>query len=191
MCTRPLFGCFVVLGVVACRRSAAPPSLVEGQGQIAVVHTFKNGLAGTLANDAVKLRIIADSAAIRDSVLVVEYSAPNGNPAARDVRLEAEHTSWSEGTALRFEARPEHASRISVSFVDRNGVAYTAWKNLRGGMWQTVRVGFDEIRPNPYFQPPGAKLGSRIDVSEVKWMAFAPQDSEAGRLEIRRVELVK
>jgi len=49
-----------------------------------------------------------------------------------------------------------------------------------------VRIPFAEIRPNPYFQPPGAKTGTPLDVSDVKWIAFAPQDQAPGRLAIGR-----
>ena len=70
--------------------------------------------------------------------------------------------------------------RISVSFVDRNRVAYTSWSELRAGEWQPVRIDFAQLKPNPYFQPPGAKSGTPLDVSEVKAIGFAPQDSGAG-----------
>ncbi len=71
-----------------------------------------------------------------------------------------------------------------MSFLDRNRVAYTAWRDLNGGEWQTVQIAFDDIRPNPYFQPPGATLGAPIDVSDVSWIAFAPQDRTAGQFAI-------
>jgi hypothetical protein len=80
---------------------------------------------------------------------------------------------------------------LSVSFLDRNRVAYTTWLELQGGTWQPVRVSFDEIRPNPYFQPPDARTGTRIDVSEVKGIAFAPRDGAAGRLAISTIVLLK
>ena len=76
--------------------------------------------------------------------------------------------------------------RLSVSFLDRNRIAYTAWTELKGGAWQLVRIPFDEIRPNPYFQPPDAKTGASLDVSAVGSIAFAPHDQTAGRLAIGR-----
>src|SRR5262245_31070717 len=66
-------------------------------------------------------------------------------------------------------------------------VAYTAWTELRGGVWQLVRIPFDEIRPNPFFQPPDAKTGAPLDVSDVKGIAFAPLDRTSGRLAIGRL----
>ena len=119
-------------------------------------------------------------------MLLVEYPAPTGNPAARDVRCDAEDQNWTAGRAISFEVKPANPLRLSVSFLDRNGVAYTAWTNLQGGVWQVVRIPFAEIRPNPYFQPPGAKTGAPLDVSDVKWIAFAPQDQAPGRLAIGR-----
>jgi hypothetical protein len=78
------------------------------------------------------------------------------------------------------------ALRLSVSFFDRNRVVYTSWADLKEGVWQPVRIAFDDLKPNPYFQPPGAKLGGPIDVSDVGWIAFAPQDRTSGRLAVAR-----
>jgi hypothetical protein len=85
---------------------------------------------------------------------------------------------------------PAAAIRLSVSFVDRNGVVDTSWTHLESGVWQTVRIEFAAIRPNPYFQPPSAKVGAPLDLTEVKVLAFAPQDSRAGRLAIAQITLV-
>lgn len=74
--------------------------------------------------------------------------------------------------------------KLSLSFIDRNRVAYTAWRELKGGVWQLVRIPFDEIRPNPFFQPPDAKTGAPLDVSQVKGIAFAPHDQTSGALAI-------
>ena len=53
------------------------------------------------------------------------------------------------GRRLHSRSKPDHPLRLSLSFIDRNGVAYTAWKDLKGGEWQAVRIPIDEIRPNP------------------------------------------
>jgi hypothetical protein len=87
---------------------------------------------------------------------------------------------------LSFWVNPEHAIKFSVSFFDRNRVVYTNWTELQAAVWQPVRVSFDQIRPNPYFQPPDAKSGAPIDVSDVKGIAFAPQDPKSGRLSISK-----
>ena len=81
--------------------------------------------------------------------------------------------------------------RLSVSFVDRNRVAYTARVDLKGAGWQLIRIPFDEIRPNPFFQFPDAKTGAALDISDVKFIAFAPQDKAAGRLAIGRFVVSK
>ena len=52
--------------------------------------------------------------------------------------------------------KADSALRLSVSFLDQNGVAYTAWADVVPGDWRTVELPFEQIRPNPYFQPPGA-----------------------------------
>jgi carbohydrate binding protein with CBM11 domain len=150
-----------------------------------VVRSYADGLPGVRsANPEMKLSVVRDSAVSDGPVLLVDYPAPTGNPAARDVWCEAEHIDWTAGHALAFQAKPEHAMRISVSFMDRNRVAYTSWSELRAGEWQTVRIAFEQIKPNPYFQPPGSKTGAPLDVSEVKAIGFAPQDSGAGRIAI-------
>jgi hypothetical protein len=55
-------------------------------------------------------------------------------------------------------------------------VLLVEYQDLQGGVWQTVRISFAEIRPNPYFQPPDAKTGAPLDVSQVTRIGFAPQD---------------
>jgi Carbohydrate binding domain (family 11) len=121
----------------------------------------------------------------------VEYPIPTADPAGRDVRCAAENRDWTGGRAISFQIRPAHAMRLSVSFVDRNLVAYTAWTDLKAGVSQLIRIPFDEIRPNPFFQPPGAKTGAPLDVSDVKGIAFAPQDPTSGRLAIGRFVVSK
>jgi len=156
-----------------------------------VIRSYADGLAGVRsANPQVKLSVARDPAVSDGAVLLVEYPAASGNPAARDVWCEAEHVDWTAGRAIAFQARAEHAMRISVSFMDRNRVAYTSWSELPAGEWQTVRVAFEQIKPNPYFQPPGAKTGAPLDVSEVKAIGFAPQDPGAGRIAISRFVVV-
>jgi Carbohydrate binding domain (family 11) len=107
------------------------------------------------------------------------------------VQCDAENQDWTAGRAISFQIKPAHAVRLSVSFLDRNLVAYTNWMELTGGTWQRVRIPFSEIRPNPYFQPPGAKTGAPLDVSEVKGIAFAPHDQTSGRLAVTQFVVLK
>ncbi|HEU4692572.1 MAG TPA: carbohydrate binding domain-containing protein [Vicinamibacterales bacterium] len=157
-----------------------------------VIHSFGNGLAGVrAANPDVHLSVGRDSSGPDEPVLQVEYPAPTGNPAGRDVQCEAENRNWSSGRAVSFQVKPAHALRLSVSFIDRNRVVYTSWAELKEGVWQTVRFAFADMKPNPYFQPPDAKQGSAIDVSDVAFIAFAPQDQTSGRLAISRFVVEK
>ena len=152
-----------------------------------IVHDFSDELTGVrAANPEVHLRVGRDRSVDGERVLLVDYPGPTKDPAGRDVRCAARNQDWTGGRAISFQAKPAHAMRLSVSFVDRNGVVYTAWTNLTAGVWQTVRIPFDEIRPNPFFQPPGAKTGAALDVSDVKFVAFAPQDEMPGQLAIGR-----
>jgi hypothetical protein len=119
-------------------------------------------------------------------------SNTRSRPAIRPDAMSAallRNQNWTAGNAIAFVVNPDHPLRLSVSFIDRNGVVYTAWKDLDGGVWQPVRIPFDKIQPNPYFQPPGARTGAPIDVSEVRMVAFAPQDKTAGRLKISSLYL--
>jgi hypothetical protein len=166
--------------------SHAPPIMPQALS----IHSFRNGLAGAHANSSsVTLRVAADSSSEKEDVLLVDYPAPSGDPASRDVRLDAERTNWSAGKAISFRARPASAIRLTVSFIDRNGVVYTSWTNLQAGVWQPVRIELAAIRPNQYFQPPGAKMGAPLDVTEVKFLAFAPQDRQAGRIALAQIIL--
>jgi len=149
-----------------------------------VIHAFNAGLDGVIAaSSGVRLSVTRD-ASIDQPVLLVEYPPPTGDPAGRDLRCAVENQDWTSGKAIAFQVKPDHPLRLSVSFIDRNNVVYTAWNDLKGGEWQPLRIPFDTIQPNPYFQPPGAKTGAPLDVSEVRMIAFAPQDKTAGRLQI-------
>ncbi len=62
---------------------------------------------------------------------------------------------------------------------------------MKGGVWQSVRIRSTRCARTRYFQPPDAKTGSPIDVSDVKGIAFAPQDQTAGRLTIGKFVVSK
>lgn len=172
-------------------QSAVPPESVQEQ-PVADIRTYQSGLAGVhAANRRVQLSLARDQSVPGEAVLIVDYPVPTDDPAGRDVRCDAESHDWSGGRAIAFQIKPSHALRLSVSFLDRNNVVYTTWAELQGDVWQPVRIGFDDLRPNPYFQPPDAKRGSPLDVSDVKFIAFAPQDRTSGRLAISKFVVVK
>ena len=150
-----------------------------------VIQGYANGLAAIrAANPDVHLSLGQDGAVPGQRVLMVDYPAPSADPAGRDVRCNADATDWRAGRAIEFQVNPDHAIRLSVSFMDRNGVVYSERPDLEGGKWQRIRIAFDAIRPNPYFQPPNAITGRPLDVSDVKFIAFAPQDPAAGRVAV-------
>jgi hypothetical protein len=184
------------VGAAGCANSATQRAGSESDAteekSVVVIQAYKDGLSAIrAANPDVKLSVGRDPALADEPVLVVEYPARTDNPAGRDVWCDAENQDWTLGRTISFRAKPDHAVRLSVSFLDRNRVAYTTWTELQGGVWQTVRISFAEIRPNPYFQPPDAKTGTPIDVSEVMRIGFAPQDQAAGRLAISRFVVLK
>ena len=175
-----------MIGVVA-----ATSIVLQVIGSI-VIRQFDAQLTGVRANSAaVRLSVTQEPALGNEPVLVVEYPEPSANPAARDVQCLAEHTDWSSSRAIAFQVKSEQASRMSVSFLDRNHVVYTAYADLKGGEWQAVQIAFDSIKPNRFFQPPDAKTGSPIDVSDVKFIAFAPQDKVSGRLMVTSFRLLQ
>ena len=158
---------------------------------VVTIQDYRAGLSSVRhANPDVKVSLGRDPAMADEPVLTVDYPEPTKDPAGRDVQCDAQARDWTDGQAIAFQVRPDHALTLSVSFIDRNGVVYTARTDLKEG-WQPVRIAFDEIRPNQYFQPPGAKTGTRIDVSDVKFIAFAPQDTTSGRLTISRFVVVR
>lgn len=172
-------------------QSAVPPESVQEQ-PVAYIQTYQSGLAAVhAANRRVELSLARDQSVPDEAVLIVDYPVPTDDPAGRDVRCDAESRDWSGGRAIAFQIKPSQALRFSVSFLDRNNVAYTTWVELKGNVWQRVRIAFDDLRPSPYFQPPDAKRGSPLDVSDVKFIAFAPQDKTSGRLAIGRLVVVK
>ena len=164
----------------------------DASTQPVLIHGYKSDLAGVrAANPDVRLSVGRDPSRPDEPVLFVEYPGPTTEPGGRDVRCDAESHDWTGGRAISFQIKPSHDMRLSISFFDRNRVVFTAWTDLQADVWQSVRVAFDEIRPNPYFQPPDAKLGLAVDVSDVRFIAFAPQDPTSGRLAISKFIVVK
>ena len=156
------------------------------------VQDYAAGLAGVhAANPDLKLSVGHDSAVANDTVLFVDYPLPTDDPAGRDVNCDAQVRDWTSGSALAFRVKPDHAVKLSVSFLDRNRVAYTTWVELQANTWQPIRIPFATLRPNPYFQPPDAKIGAPIDVSEVTGIAFAPHDQTPGHLVTGRFLVVQ
>ena len=158
--------------------------------QSAVLQGFERGTDVVRARPAVTLRVVTDAEIPTERVLVVDYPPPGEDPASRDVWIDTEHRDWSKARAIEFEVRAAHPTRISVSFMDRNRVVYTTWSDLPHANWRTIRVVFDSIQPNRYFQPPDAIQGRKLDVSDMSGLALAPQDTTAGTLWIRKVLLV-
>jgi len=180
-----LLGMAGLLSCLLAWAQSTPPRKVAVAKRSIVVQDYREGLAGVRAeNPDVHLSLGRDSSIPDERVLLVEYPAPTKDPAGRDVHCAAEHQDWTSGRAISFQIKPAHAVKLSLSFIDRNHVAYTAWSELKGGAWQLVRIPFDEIRPNPFFQPPDAKTGAPLDVNEVKGIAFAPHDQISGGLAI-------
>lgn len=136
------------------------------------------------ANPELKLAFTQDPSLHSERVLLVTYPAQNADPAGRDVWCDAEVQDWSPGSGLAFQVKADKAIKLSVSFQDRNHVAYTTWIPLSGGEWQRVELKFSELEPNPYFQPPNAKSGAPLDVSLVKRLGFAPVDEDGGQLSV-------
>jgi len=170
---------------------AAASIVLQMVGSV-TIRQFDEQLTGVRANStSVTLSVTHDAALPNEAILVVQYPEPGANPAARDVQCVAEHTDWSASRGIAFQVKSEQASRMSVSFIDRNHVVYTAYVDLKGGEWQAVQIAFDSITPNRFFQPPDAKTGSPIDVSDVKFIAFAPQDKASGRLMVTSFNLAR
>ena len=172
-------------------RQPPPTGAAEVEDNVIAIQTYGQGLAGVRGPGAgVKLSVGREPARGDEPVLVVDYPPRSADPAARDVWCDAENRDWRTGNAIAFFVRASHARKMSVSFFDRNRVAYTHWLPLSGDGWQAVRVPFADIRPNPYWQHPDAKRDAPLDVSDVPGMAFAPQDEGAGQLIMSRIEVV-
>jgi hypothetical protein len=176
----------------ACAAPARPmPATTLPNKHMLVIHGFESGLAGVhAANANVKLSVERDPS-LSESVLIVDYPAPSDDPAARDVCCDAQNRDWTAGRAIALRIKPATALKLSVSFFDRNHVAYTTWADLKAGEWQPVRIELDAIRPNPYFQRADAKTGAPLDISEVSGIAFAPHDQLPGRLSISQLVVVE
>jgi hypothetical protein len=185
----------ILLGLVlGCGGSPSQPAARSAAKEVDMIaiHDFEQGLKGVQsASPEVKLRIVQDAELAGEPALQVDYPEANDNPAGRDVACDADERDWAAGRALSFRVKAEQPLKIAVSFLDRNKVVYTSWVTLQPGVWQPVRLPFAEMKPNPYFQPPDAKTGSPIDVSDVAFIAFAPQSPGMGRFTISRFRAVE
>src|SRR5262245_6940384 len=136
--------------LVACAAAFAATLPLPALGQskvddarqaVAVLQDFTAGMARVHArNPAIKLRIDDHPTIPNERMLVVDYPAASGDPAARDVWLDVDQRNWTQGRAITFQAKPDRPTRLSISFADRNHVAFTMWIDLRDTTWQTVRV---------------------------------------------------
>jgi hypothetical protein len=131
----------------------------------------------------------SDSELNGEAVLRVQYPEASGNPGARDVWCQTVRSDWSARNGIMFQVKPASTLRMSVSFRDGHGVAYTTWLNLEGGRWQRATIRFASLRPNPYFQPPGADTSKPLDVHAVRAIGLAPQTGAAGSFSIGRLTL--
>lgn len=185
---------FVALGCSSSAVSPPPSSAVPDAGDdtAIVIQDYAAGLAQVhVANSDVKLSIGSDPELSGGPVLSVQYPLATNDPAGRDVNCDAENQDWTAGNAVSFQIKPAQAVKISVSFLDRNHVAYTDYRELEGGAWQPVRITFADWPKNLYFQPKDAKLDQPMDVSEVTGIAFAPQVSTSGSLAVSKFVVVK
>ena len=186
------------LAAPSCSTRPVSPSATPSEGSLRgerdaiVVHDFTHGIVGVRrANPRLELRVTPDSGAGGEPVLTVDYPVATNDPAQRDVYFDVSNRNWSAGSAILLRIKSSEATRLSVSFMDRNHIVYTSWMDLFGGSWQTIRIPFSAIRPNPYFQPPDAKKGVPLDVSDVGTFGLAPQSPSSGRLTISRIVVVK
>jgi hypothetical protein len=172
----------LVLGALGCWRPKTIPeraSEVETRRPL-VVRSFAPTLTGIRTGRDVSVACTGDPERGGEGLLSVVYGAA-GDPADRDVWSDTQVRDWSGGRAINVAIRADPPLRLSISFFDANGVGYTAWAETQGGAWQTIRIPLDSIRPNPYFQPPSAKLGTPLDLRDVPAIGFAPQRQGAGR----------
>jgi hypothetical protein len=154
------FGLSIAVGadVARSQQQGVLPIDDSGGQAVIVVHSFTDGLAGVrVANADVRLSVGRDPSISDEPVLVVEYPGPTREPAGRDVQCAAENTNWTAGRALSFQVKPDQAVRLSVSFRDRNHVAYTAWTELTGGVWHASRFRSTRSAPIRSFNLPTRK----------------------------------
>jgi hypothetical protein len=182
--------------VLACARavplSVGYNAMNTSEGRLEeVLQDFSGATHCQSRNPAVALRVDVDPPSGGQRVLVVGFPPPSDDPAGRDVFCAVMQRDWSGGRAVTFQVKSAQAGRISVSFLDRNHVAYTWWADVPAEGWHTVDIPLDQVRPNPYFQPPGAKTGAPIDVSEVAGIGLAPQGKSGGQLMVGRIMLRK
>src|SRR5262249_7574057 len=105
--------------------NSGTPALTSARESVVTIRGFEHGPAGRrAANQSMALGVGRDPAIPNEQVLFVDYPRASSDPAGRDVRCDAEQRNWAAGRAIAFRVKPSRATRLSVSFVDRNNVAY-------------------------------------------------------------------
>ena len=74
-------------------------------------------------NAAVHLSVGTDPDLPDERVLLVDHPVPGRDPAARDVRCDAERSDWTGGRAISFQIKPSHDQTPISSLPERSSAA--------------------------------------------------------------------
>lgn len=80
----------------------------------------------------------------------------------------------SAAGSLVFSAKASPPGEIQIALHDKYNVQYVANVAIPSDRWSDVSVPLSAFQKNPYYQPPDAKQGNPMDLSETKNLNIAP-----------------
>jgi hypothetical protein len=97
---------------------------------------------------------------------------------------------WAGAKAIVVEAWCAEPVVLQVAFNDANQNAYMAdAEALPAGQWKALRLPLKAFSLNPYYQPPQAKKGAKLDLSRVETFNLSPRSQGKHLVWVKKVSL--
>lgn len=94
----------------------------------------------------------------------------------------------SKNTSLRFKARAAAPVALQIGLLDANKAQYITTVAVTAKDWTEVTVPFSSFIKDPYYTPPGARLGHPMDLTRTTNLNFMPRTPGRSVVEIGPVE---
>lgn len=97
-------------------------------------------------------------------------------------------TDLSKNTSFKFKARAAAPVDLQIGLLDADNVQYIAAVTVDAKDWTEITVPFSSFIKDPYYTPPGARLGHPMDLTRTRSLNFMPRTPGRSVVEIGPVE---
>ncbi len=132
----------------------------------------------------------------------IDYADEGGPDGAKAVKLTSNLVSggWcgvgrnlasenlSRNTCFKFKAKTSVPGDVQMGLTDAYHVQYIARFTVSSKDWTQISVPFSSFVKDPYYTPPGARLGRPMDLTKTRNLNFMPKTVGESVLEIGPVE---